>query len=69
MGRGTRLPNFELDHTTNGVLGGSQFTTEFVRLEGDCQDFQIRCYQSAVAEDMEIHWIEMHFTLGGVTEE
>jgi len=63
------LPDFVLDDSTLGVLGGSQFSTEFYRTEGEFQDLQIRCAQAGTGEDMEIHWIEMHVTIGGVTEE
>lgn len=63
------MPDFVLDSATLGILGGAQFTTAFVRAEGDFQDIQFRCAQSGTGEDMEVHWIELHFTLGGVTEE
>lgn len=63
------MPDFVLDDSTLGVLGGSQFSTEFYRTEGEFQDLQIRCAQAGTGEDMEIHWIEMHVTIGGVTEE
>jgi len=63
------LPNFTLDSSTLGLLAGAQFTTEFYRTEGDFQDLQIRCAQAGTGESMEIHWIELHLTLGGVTEE
>ena len=60
------MPDFILD---TDVLAGSQFTTEFYRTEGEFQDLQIRCAQSGTGQDMEIHWVELHITVGGVTEE
>ena len=60
------MADFTLDSST---LGGAQFTTVFVRSDGEFQDLQVRCTQSATGQDMEVHWIEMHLTLGGVTEE
>ena len=63
------MADFTLDSATLGILGGAQFSTEFYRTEGDFQEVQLRCYQGGTGEDMEIHWVELHLTLGGVTEE
>ena len=63
------MPDFTLDSSTLGVLGGSQFTTEFYRTEGEFQEIQLRVAQAGTGEDVEIHWCELHFTVGGVTEE
>ena len=64
------MPDFTLDSSTLGVLGGSQFTTEFYRTEGEFQEIQLRVAQSGTGEDLDgPHWVELHFTVGGVTEE
>lgn len=63
------MTDFELNHATNGVLGGSQFATESFGMEGEFREIQLRLAQSGTGEDLEIHWIELHLTVGGVTEE
>lgn len=38
-------------------------------MEGEFQELQLRLAQSGTGQDMEVHWIEIHLTVGGVTEE
>ena len=51
-----------------GKLGGGQFSTIPFRQMGEFRDLQIRVYQSVTSQDMEAHYLELHFTVLGVDE-
>ena len=57
---------FELDVST---LGAGAFRTVPTDMEGPFRDIQIRFFQNGAAEDMEIHYLEIHYTIGGVSKE
>jgi hypothetical protein len=38
-------------------------------MDGAFRDMQLRFYQNGANEDLEIHFVEIHFTLGGVSKE
>jgi len=57
---------FTLD---TSVLGPGSFRTVPTDLAGPFRDLQIRFYENTAGGDLEIHFIELHFTLGGVSRE
>lgn len=63
------MPDFTLDDSTLGVLGGAQFTTKAATLDGEFREVQYRFSQSGSNEDMEMHFFEVHMTVTGVSEE
>lgn len=62
------MPNFTLNDSTLGVLGGGVFTTQPFRLSGPFRDIQFIFTQGALDEDCEPHLFEFHFTAIGVVE-
>jgi hypothetical protein len=51
------------------TLGAGAFRTFPTSMDGPFRDLQIRFYQNGAGEDLEIHFLELHFTLGGVSKE
>lgn len=51
------------------TLAGGQYQTIPFDLDGEFRDLQIRLTQSGDSEDMEVHGLEIHFTMGGVSKE
>ena len=49
-------------------LGGGQFYTIPFRQIGEFRDLQLRCYQSVASQDMEAHYLELHFSVLGADE-
>ena len=62
------MPDFTLDSTTLGVLGGATFTTVPFRMAGAFRDIQFSLTQAGLAENAEPHFFEIHYTLVGVVE-
>ncbi len=62
------MGTFTLDDLTLGRLGGGQFATIPFRQIGEFRDLQIRFYQSVASQDMEPHYLELHFSVLGVDE-
>jgi len=51
------------------TLGAGSFRTVPTSMEGAFRDLQIRFFQNGAGEDLEVHFLELHFTLGGVSKE
>ena len=51
------------------MLSGAQFTTSAMDMEGDFRDIQFRVMQDAANEDMELHYLEFHCDVIGVSGE
>ena len=62
----TRLADFKLNTST---LGAGAFRTVPTSMDGAFRDIQIRFYQNGANEDADVHFFEIHFTLGGVSKE
>ena len=62
------MGTFKLDDPLLGRLGGGQFATVPFRMTGEFRDLQVRAYQNVSSQDMEVHYIELHFTVSGVDE-
>lgn len=60
------MAQFTLDVST---LGGGQFQTIPFDMDGEWRDLQFRFTQSGADEDMELHWLEIHYTVTGVSKE
>ena len=60
------MPSFTLNTST---LGAGAFRTVPTDMEGPFRDIQIRFFQNGASEDMEIHFLEIHYTLTGVSKE
>lgn len=63
------MASFTLDDTTLGTLGGSQYKTVPFDFRGTGREFKIKLSQAVTGEDMEPHWLEIHFTVGGTSKE
>ena len=50
------------------VLGGAQFSTRHFEMSGDFREIQFRFFNSVGSQDMEPHYLEVHFTSVGVDE-
>ncbi len=59
------MGSFTLDVST---LGGVQYVTAPFDMEGEFRDVQFHWRQSTVNQDMDAHFLELHFTLLGVDE-
>lgn len=59
------MATFKLD---TSKLAGGQFGTIPFRQIGEFRDLQLRCYQNIVSQDMEAHYLEIHFAISGVDE-
>lgn len=57
---------FTLDVST---LGAGDFRTVPTDMEGSFRDIQFKFAQNGAAQDMEVHFLEIHYTLGGVSKE
>ena len=62
------MATFELDHLTDGTLGGGQYRTVPFRMNGEFRDLQLRWYQSVANQDMETHYLELFMSSTGVDE-
>ena len=51
------------------ALGSGSFRTVPTDMEGPFRDLQIRFYQNGASQDLEIHFLEIHYTIGGVSKE
>ena len=60
------MAQFTLDTST---LAGGQHQTIPFDLDGEFRDVQIRFLQAGEGEDMEVHWLELHYTNTGVSKE
>lgn len=60
------MADFTLDTST---LSGGQFQTMPFDMDGEFRDIQFRFSQAGSAQDMELHYLELHYTLGGVSKE
>lgn len=60
------MASFKLNTST---LGAGAYRTVPTDMEGPFRDLQIRFYQNGASQDMEVHFLELHFTLGGVSKE
>lgn len=63
------MTDFTLDDPVYGRLGGGQFKTVPVEMSGDFREVQLRMTQSTVGGDAEVHFLEFHFTIVGVSKE
>ena len=57
------MGSFVLDTST---LGGIQHMTAPFDMTGEFRDIQFHWSQSVSNQDMELHYLELHFTLSGV---
>ena len=53
----------------SSLLSGEQFKVLPFDLDGEFRDVQLHFYQSGASEDLEIHYLELHYTIGGVSHE
>lgn len=60
------MGTFTLD---TSMLAGEQFQVAPLGMDGEFRDIQFHFYQSGADEDMEIHYLEMHYTITGVSQE
>lgn len=60
------MADFTLDVST---LAGGQYQTIPFDLDGEWRDLQIRMTQPGAGQDMEVHGLELHYTIGGVSKE
>ena len=60
------MGDFTLDTST---LAGGQYQTIPFDMDGEFRDVQYRFTQAGAGQDMEIHALEIHFTMGGVSKE
>ena len=60
------MADFRLNVST---LGGGQFKTTAHDMNGDFREIQFHWTQSVTAQDLEIHGLEFHYTIGGVSLE
>jgi len=63
------MATFVLNDATAGRLGGGQFKTIAKDMEGSFREVQLRMTQSTVGGDAEVHFLEFHFTVSGVSKE
>ena len=59
------MPDFTLNTST---LGGGQYRCVPFLMEGEFRDIQYRWFNSIAAQDMEPHYLEVHFEITGVDE-
>lgn len=58
------------DFTLNtSTLAGGQFKTVPFDMEGPFREVQFQLTQSTVGGDAEVHFLEFHFTIAGVSKE
>jgi hypothetical protein len=60
------MGDFTLD---TSVLSGAQFSTGAHDLSGDFRDIQFHFFQSVANQDMEVHYLELHVDVIGVSME
>lgn len=60
------MATFTLDSSR---LGGGQFRTRPFDMAGEFREIQLRFAQGGQAEDMEPHYLEIHYTITGVSKE
>ena len=60
------MPDFTLDTST---LGSEQFLVSSFDMDGEFRDIQLHFYQAGADQDMEIHYLEMYYTIAGVSKE
>lgn len=60
------MADFTLDTST---LAGGQFQTIPFDMDGEFREVQLHWSQSGSSQDMELHALEVHFTIGGVSKE
>ncbi len=59
------MSDFILDSSR---LGGVQYLTRAFDMQGEFRDVQFHWTQSVSRQDMEGHFLELHFTMAGVDE-
>lgn len=57
---------FTLDTST---LGGEQYQVAPFDMNGDFRDIQLHWTQAGASQDAEFHYLEAHYTMGGVSKE
>ena len=60
------MATFTLDSST---LGSEQFQVVPFDLDGEFRDIQFTLGQSGSDQDAEIHYLEVHYTISGVSKE
>ena len=60
------MANFTLDTST---LASEQYFVAPFMMDGEFRDIQLHFYQSGADEDMEISYLEIHYTITGVSQE
>ena len=60
------MGSFTLDTST---LAGSQFRSQYVGMDGEFREIQMRFTQAVSNQDFELHFLEFHMELAGVSEE
>jgi hypothetical protein len=60
---------FTLDDNTLGVLAGGVHQTVAFDMNGEFRDVQFRFTQSGADQDAEVHYLEFHYTVTGVSGE
>lgn len=51
------------------VLGGGLFRTQSFGMAGEFREIQFRFVQSVANEDLEVHFMEIHYDMAGVSAE
>lgn len=62
------MPDFTLDDSSLGLLGGGSFTTQPFRLSGPFRDIQFTLTNNGLDQDCEPHFFEFHYTAIGIVE-
>lgn len=60
------MANFTLDTST---LGSEQFQVVPFDMDGEFRDIQLHWSQNGADQDMELHYLEMHYTVTGISKE
>lgn len=60
------MADFTLGTST---LQGGQYVTRAFNMNGEFRELQLRFFNAAASQDFEVHFVELHLTLGGVSME
>ena len=60
------MADFRLNTST---LGGGQFKTAPHEMNGEFREIQFHWSQTVASQDLEVHAMEVHYTVGGISLE
>ena len=60
---------FTLNDATLGVLGGGTFQDIPFDMVGEFRAIQFHFSQAGSSQDMELHYLEIHYTVGAISKE